>query len=424
MYTCPIRIAEDAIPLEAGTQIDERHARCCKEQLLNKPVDFSLVGGGLFDKRWGTTALAGDMRLVLRHRVVVLTLLAWLPLLLLSIAEGRAWGGNVAVPFLYDLQPYAQLLVALPLLILSDLIVHRRMGLVVGEFLERGIIPDAARAQFDTAVAGMGRSRDSIAADIVIVGFVYIVGVGFVWRTGVALDVATWYGMSTDGKWRPSLAGWWLMCISVPLFQFLLLRWYFRLLLWGRFLWQVSRIKLLLQPTDPDRCGGLGFLARSGETFAPVLLAQGTVIAGQLANRIFYAGATLLEFRVDLITMAVVMVVLILGPMLPFGPQLAAAKYVGLLKYGRLAHRYAREFDDKWLGDVPPADEPLIGSADLQSLADLGNSFEAVKGMSYVPFTMMAVVQVVLITLAPIAPLILTMIAPDELLERLIKLIF
>ena len=38
------------------------------------------------------------------------------------------------------------------------------------------------------------------------------------------------------------------------------------------------------------------------------------------------------------------------------------------------------EFDRKWLYGGAPPDEPLVGSADIQSLADLGNSFEIVKG--------------------------------------------
>ena len=63
--------------------------------------------------------------------------------------------------------------------------------------------------------------------------------------------------------------------MSLPLFQFLLVRWYFRLFIWGRFLWQVSRIQLALIPSHPDRCAGLGFLSTIHETFAPVLIAQG-----------------------------------------------------------------------------------------------------------------------------------------------------
>src|SRR6185436_519355 len=108
-----------------------------------------------------------------------------------------------------------------------------------------------------------------------MIAFVYVVGVGLVWRTQVALDVASWYGVPADGKLQPSLAGWWLGCVSLPLFQFLLLRWYFRLFIWARFLWQVSRIELNLMPLHPDRCGGLGFLSSVSYAFSPVLLAQG-----------------------------------------------------------------------------------------------------------------------------------------------------
>ncbi len=212
--------------------------------------------------------------------------------------------------------------------------------------------------------------------------------------------------------------------MSLPLFQFLLLRWYFRLFIWARFLWQVSRLELNLQPTHPDRCGGLGFLADVSHAFAPVLLAQGALLAGNFANRIFYAGAKLPEFKVELIGLVAVMVFAVLGPLLVFGPQLADAKRRGLREYGILAQRYVREFDRKWLRGGAPADEPFVGSGDIQSLADLGNSFEVVKGMRWVPFTSQTVLQLAVITLAPVVPLTLTMISLEELLERVFKIVF
>ena len=113
------------------------------------------------------------------------------------------------------------------------------------------------------------------------------------------------------------------------------------------------------------------------------------------------------------------MVFAVLGPLMVFRPKLAAAKREGLREYGTLAQRYAREFDHKWLRGGAPADEPLIGSADIQSLADLGNSFEVVTGMRLVPFTMRTVVQLAVVTLLPVVPLLLTMIPLKELLERL-----
>lgn len=142
---------------------------------------------------------------------------------------------------------------------------------------------------------------------------------------------------------HPSLAGWWLGCVSLPISQFLLLRWYFRLLIWARFLWQVSRLQLSLMPMHPDRCGGLSFLAMVSQAFAPVLVAQGAMLAGSMANKIFFAGAKLSAFKLDTIGLVAVMVFAILGPLLVFLPQLAAARRAGLREYGILAQRYARE---------------------------------------------------------------------------------
>ena len=70
-----------------------------------------------------------------------------------------------------------------------------------------------------------------------------------------------------------------------------------------------------------------------------------------------------------------------------------------------------------------PDGEPLIGSADVQSLADLGNSYELVREMRVLPFTRDAVIQLGVITLLPLAPLLLTMIPLEELLKRLVQII-
>jgi len=357
------------------------------EPILKDPADFSLVLGGPLYQLWRGTRLADDTLQLLHRRVLVAVVLTWVPLLVFAIAEGRAWGTAVTLPLLYDVELHVRLLVALPLMILAELAVHQRMRPVVGQFLDRGLIPEAARAQFDGAVVSAIRLRNSVAAEILLIAFVYIVGVGLIWRTQVALDVTSWYGGRTDGRLQPSLAGWWLGLISLPLFQFLLLRWYFRLFIWARFLWHVSRIHLRFVPTHPDRAGGLGFLGAVAYAFAPMLLAQGAMLAGMIANQIFFAGAKLPEFKLELIGTVALMVFTILGPLLVFGPQLEAAKRAGLREYGTLAQRYVREFDSKWLRGGAPAGEPLVGSADIQSLADLGNCYEVVRGMRFVPFT-------------------------------------
>ena len=217
--------------------------------------------------------------------------------------------------------------------------------------------------------------------------------------------MSTWYAVPTGGGQHLSPAGWWLVYVSLPLFQFILFRWYFRLFVWVRFLWQVARCELSLVPTHPDRAGGLGFLSLTVVAFAPVLLAHGVLLSGLIADRIFFHGASLLDFKAQVAVVVVFLLSIVLGPLLLFTPHLGAARRVGLREYGTLAQRYVREFDDKWLRGGAPADEPLVGSADIQSLADLGNSFELVRSMRTVPFTRDTLVQLAAITLLPLVPL-------------------
>jgi len=226
------------------------------------------------------------------------------------------------------------------------------------------------------------------------------------------------------GKLHPSLAGWWLGCVSLPIFQFLLLRWYFRLFIWARFLWQVSDIDLRLLPTHPDRCGGLGFLMFVRIAFAPLLLAQGVLLSGVIANRILFAGARLSDFKVDLIAIVILMVFVILAPLLVFSRKLEEVSRTGVSEYGILAQRYARQFDQKWLRGGASADEALLGSSDVQSLADMGSSFDAVNKMRWTPFTVRDVLQMSGIMLLPMLPLTLTMFSLPQLLEGLLKLVF
>lgn len=126
----------------------------------------------------------------------------------------------------------------------------------------------------------------------------------------------------------------WFGYVSLPMFQFLLLRWYFRLFIWTRFLWQVSRIELSRVPTHPDRLGGLGIISGRVYAFALLAVAHGALLAGNLANRIFYLGATLPEFKLEIAVMVLLLLCVVLGPLLVFTPQLAQAKRTGLRESG------------------------------------------------------------------------------------------
>ena len=186
----------------------------------------------------------------------------------------------------------------------------------------------------------------------------------------------------------------------------------------------MSRIDLKLIPTHPDGAGGLGFLATVVYAFTPLLLAHGVVLAGFIANRIFFGGATLPQFVVEIVGGVGALIFLVLCPLMVFAGQLARARRKGLGEYGVFAQCYVREFDAKWLHGGRNPDEAMLGSGDIQSLADLGNSFGMIKSMGVVPFSKQTAVQLGLVTLAPLAPLLLTMISLEELLKRLLTAMF
>ncbi len=385
--------------------------------------DFSLLLGGPLFQLFRRARLSGGVLELLHRRVIVVAAFAWLPLLLLSLVDGVAVGDAVKVPFLSDVDAHLRFLVSLPLLIACELIVHQRTRIVVAQFVSQRLVPDALFARFDQAIEKAVRLRNSVVAELLLIAIVYGVGIFVLWRYYIVLEVPTWYATTEAGRAEPKLAGWWYFFVSLPVFQFILLRWYFRIVVWTRFLWQVSRLPLAYSPLHPDGVGGIGFLSGITRAYAPLVFAQGVLLAGTLANAILFEGEVLTSFYVEVFLFAAVAVFVIVGPLLVFMLPLAAAKRQGLREYSHFSRQYVDEFADKWIRSAPPSGEALVGSSDIQSLADLGNSFDKVRSMSVVPITRGAVAQLVVAALLPLAPLLLTLVSLEELLKQLVKVL-
>ena len=390
---------------------------------LQGPADFSLVLGGPLFQLLRRAHLSDDALSLQRRRILTFLILAWVPLAVLSIAAGRFLPGSVAVSFLTDIDVHVKFLIVLPLLVAAELIVHQRMRTLVGTFRARHLVPERELGRLEAAVTSAYRLRNSVSAEMILITLVYVVGVSIVWRQYTSLQTSTWYLIQDAGPTKLTLAGLWYGYFSLPVFQFLLCRWYFRIFIWTRLLWQISKIPLALVPTHPDRVGGLGFLSNTVYAFVPLLLAHGALLAGALATQIFYAGARLTDFRMEILLLVIFVVCLVVGPLLVFAPLLARVKRTGLREYGTLAQAYVREFDDKWVRGGAK-DESILGAADVQSLADLGNSFEGLQRMRIIPVSKEAIAQLGLVTLAPIVPLLLTLMPLEELLKKLIGIVF
>jgi hypothetical protein len=364
--------------------------------------------------------LRGNSLELLRERVLTITSVAWLPLLVLDLVASRH-GIPGRLTFLHDVEVQARFLVALPVLILAELIAHSRLRPVVQRFVERRIVRGEDLPRFEAAIESAVRLRDSIPVELALLILVYTLGL-WLWGSRVGIESPTWYAMP-GGRWHLTPAGYWYVFVAIPILQFILLRWYLRFFIWYRFLWRVSKLNLHLVPIHPDRCAGLAFLGKSAYAFGPILFAQGAMLAGLVASRVLYRGESLLSFKLQMGGFVVFFVLAILGPLLMFTPRMAAAKRKGLADYALVAQDYVDRFEEKWVLNTPPS-EDVLGSADIQSLADLNNSYDVVRGMRPVPFGLDDISHLALATAAPLAPLLLTVFSPEELITRLVKVVF
>jgi hypothetical protein len=348
-------------------------------------------------------------------------LVAWLPLLLLTAVSSSA--GNVGrLSFFHDVQVHVRFLVGLPILIAAELIVHSRIRPVVRCFVDRGIVVPQDLPRFHSAIESAMKLRNSVPVEVGLLLFVCPFSV-WLWQNRTWIDSATWYA-APGGRWHLTPAGIWYVFVSIPILRFILLRWYLRLFIWFRFLWQVSRIDLHLVPTHPDRAAGLAFLGKSAYAFGPILFAQGVMLAGMVAERVLYRGESLVSFKLQIGGFVAFFVLAIFGPLLMFTPRMAHAKRKGLADYGLLAQRYVDGFERKWVLGDPTSSDELLGAADIQSLADLGNSYALVREMRPVPFGLQDIARLAAATAAPMLPLLLTIFSADELILRVIKVVF
>jgi hypothetical protein len=394
-----------------------------RTQFIDEPTDFSLVQGGpLFQLLVRTRLLKPPMEL-LALRIVVISLVAWLPLLLLSVFSGHAFGGT-GIPFLLDLGAHARLLVSVPLLLAAEVVVHQRGKLIVRQFLERNLVAPEDQPRFESLIASGMRLRNSALMEVLILAFSILGGYPLGGRY-LQMDTGTWYRAAIGGQMSLTPAGYWYLIVSLTIFRFILFRWYFRLVIWYRFLWQVSRhIPLRLNALHPDRAGGLAFL--SGSTFAlqPILSAHTAALSGFLGSKIWHEGATLPQFKLEIAAWIVFLMLLVLTPLVFFVIQLGISKRAGLREYSLVASNYVAEFSRKWIEGRAPPGEALIGSSDIQSLADLSNSYAVVKEMRLIPFGRGTIVRVATATALPLLPLVLTMIPLDKLIDQAIAVLF
>jgi len=376
-------------------------------------ADFSLLGGPLHRLgcrlglvRDGTNTIPLGL---------VLGVFPWIVLVALALIEGL---GRVLFS-VESIGAHVRLLVAIPLFFVCEAFIDPRFAAFVREIVRSQVVPSIERPALESEIARIARWRDAWLPEACFL----LVVVLMAWSDSNQNFFAHLSG-SAEGSSNPSAvseASWtsqwyWMVCIT--LFRFLLLRWFWRLALWCFFLWRVSRLKLRLVPIHPDRAGGLGYLELVHTEFTPLVFAISAAQSASLAQEIASRRMTFDTIYPGIALVLIVDAALFIGPLFIFSRKLWKCRVKGMSDYSAFAERYVDQFDRKWVGAGPAPEEPLLGTADIQSLADLSTSIDIIRDMRTAPVSTNILIYMAVAALLPLLPLVLFKYPLAELLMK------
>ena len=375
-------------------------------------ADFSLLGGPLY--RLGCRlGLVRDSTNTIALGLV-LGAFPWIVLLVLALVEGL---GHVLFSIVL-IGRHVRLLVVIPLLFVCEAFIDPRFTAFVHEIVRSQVVPATARPALESEIARIARWKDAWLPEAF-----FLLAAVLLWLATSQQNFFAYLSGLTGGA-NPSAVGettwtsqwYWMVCMT--LFRFLFMRWLWRLALWCFFLWRVSRLELRLVPTHPDRAGGLGFLELVHTEFTPLVLAISAAQSASWAQDIVSGRMTFDAIYPGVAFVLLADAVLFVGPLSIFSLKLWRCKVKGMSDYSALAERYVNEFDRKWLGADPAPGEPLLGTADIQSLADLSNSVSIVREMRLVPVSPSILKSLAVAALLPLLPLVLFKYPLADLLAK------
>jgi hypothetical protein len=348
-------------------------------------------------------------------------MLTWVPLVILS-AFGDGSSGRGATPLLLaDYTVYVRFLLAVPVLVLAEGVIWPRVLDLFHYLVRAGVVAEAGVPALERLIRRFDALRRSWIM-LAAAAFCVLFGMRFL-RAEYAGESSAWqFASGSPGSTR-SPAGWWYVLVSVPIFQFLIFLWACRYAIWCGFLFRLSRLDLALLPAHPDRSAGLRPIGQVHQYWAVVVFALSSLVSVHIGVELLKGGRSLLDYRLQLTAFLGMSLIVLFAPFVAFSGKLLGARNRGLLDYGQFAAAYTRAFDAKWLEGAPADRAELLGTADIQSLADLANSYEVVHGVRAVPFEWINVMVIVLAVAIPLLPLVFAVISPMDAIKQVIQIL-
>jgi hypothetical protein len=382
--------------------------------------EYLAAHGGPFFELQRRLGILREDALLAGRRAALFVGLAWGVPLVLSLLAGRAFGPAAERPYLLDFGAWARYFIAVGLFVLAEEQVEYGLNGKIGQLVRAPVLAPSSFEAAANAVLKALRLRDSRLAEIVCV--VLAAAGALAWLDALLnLDRAIWAVEVGKGGARLTLAGWWSVIVSGPIFYFLLFRGLWRYIVWAILLWRIAGLEFRLVATHPDGKGGLGFLAEYPNAYSMFVFGLSSGMAITVVRHVFDENISSTTFGAIITAWLAIVFVFFAFPLLAFSKPLAELKSKSAQVLGAQATRYHRAAERALIGRNLAADDPE--EAKTPAVPDPSAQFAASKKLSIFLMTRSAIAPLAGAALIPFAIAGATKLPFKEVLSLVKKLI-
>ena len=342
--------------------------------------EFMLAHGGPFYELQLRLGLLREDAFRAGFRALLFVALAWGVPLALSIVAGNAFGSPEDRPYLLDLAVWARFFIAVGLFLLMEKRLEKQLQTYLVQFVQAPLV---APGSLETAAIALTRAlkrRDSKSAEIICLLFAAVLSL-VLYQRAITLETVTWLLQAGPDGNHLTLAGWWAIIFSNTLFAFLLLRWLWRLCVWGLLLRELAGLELRLVAAHPDTHGGLGFLGNYPNAYTPFVFAISCALGAAVAHELLDNTITTTTYGVIMTGWLVAILGLFAIPLQALNKPLGKLKDDTLLAYSARATQRHRAAERELLGRNVAAAEDS-DAATTADIPDPDKAFAATRKLS------------------------------------------
>lgn len=372
-------------------------------------IPFSLFEGDLVTRIFQRLGMGSYRATDLVKRSLCLIVLTWGVLAALAVWSNVHWTQGPGKNVFLDFAAYGQLLLGLPMFLVAERVIDWQTREAARGFVTTGVVEPGDAVRLVRINWKLKQARHQVWPDVLCIIAGYALTAAWM-IPEMYNDRLTWHAMVQSGD-HQVLTGpgvWELICVG-PLTTYWWLRWSVKVLLWTWYLYQVSRLRLNLVPSHPDRTGGIGFLSDTQTKFGWVILAYGvSYVAPTILYKLKFEGATMYVLSIwgYAASFAIGAPLLFTLPLFMFTRQLFQAKARALEVLQERSMERAKAFEEKWLKACSSGHYELMSGSDLAGLNALNQVYDHIHKMRVVPFDLRSFSELVGSALGPLVPLL------------------